>query len=95
MLNDIKNVQLPLENKLSKICGKNNEDSLKNIEELVMVLVREKYNSITVYYDHLFSQIINEYKLNKSIDKEKVKLCIEIMNNYYDGVIGIKNFFNI
>ena len=29
------------------------------------------------------------------IDKDKVELCIEIMNNYYDGVICINNAFNI
>ena len=43
----------------------------------------------------LFKQIIKTYKDNKTIDTEKIKLCIEIMNNYYDGVIGIDNFFNI
>ena len=27
--------------------------------------------------------------------KEKIKLCIEIMNHYYDGVVGIDNMFNL
>ena len=31
--------------------------------------------------------------LDEGVSKEKIKLCIEIMNNYYDGVIGIDNFF--
>ena len=54
-----------------------------------------KYNSITYYYDVLFNQVINTYKQENVADKEKLKLCMEIMNNYYDGVIGIDNFFNI
>lgn len=54
-----------------------------------------KYGSLTFYYDNLFCQILNKYNNENVIDKEKIKLCIEIMNNYYDGVIGIDNFFNI
>lgn len=71
------------------------EDIKSKIEDLVDILIQSKYGSITFYYDNLFNQIINNYKNNKTIDNEKVKLCIEIMNNYYDGVIGIDNFFNI
>lgn len=71
------------------------EDIKSKINHLVDILIQSKYGSITFYYDNLFNQIINNYKNNKTIDNEKVKLCIEIMNNYYDGVIGIDNFFNI
>lgn len=71
------------------------EDIKSKINDLVDVLIQSKYGSITFYYDSLLNQIINNYKSNKTIDNEKVKLCIEIMNNYYDGVIGIDNFFNI
>lgn len=71
------------------------EDIKSKINDLVDVLIQSKYGSITFYYDSLLNQIINSYKSNKTIDNEKVKLCIEIMNNYYDGVIGIDNFFNI
>lgn len=71
------------------------EDIKEKIDDLVNILIYSKYGSITFYYDILFNQIISEYKDNKEIDKEKVKLCIEIMNSYYDGVIGIDNFFNI
>lgn len=71
------------------------EDIKSKINDLVDVLIQSKYGSITFYYDSLLNQIINSYKSNKTIDNEKVKLCIEIMNTYYDGVIGIDNFFNI
>lgn len=74
----------------------NLEDEIKEkVDELVNVLVYSKYNSITLYYDNLFQQILTEYKNNNTINKDKMKLCIEIMNNYYDGVIGIDNFFHI
>ncbi len=71
------------------------EDIKTKINDLVDILIQSKYGSITFYYDNLLNQIINSYKNNKIIDQEKIKLCIEIMNNYYDGVIGIDNFFNI
>lgn len=74
----------------------NLEEEIKTkINDLVDILVHSKYGSITLYYDNLFSQIIDDYKNKGIIDKEKLKLCVEIMNYYYDGVIGIDNFFNI
>ena len=71
------------------------EDIKSKINDLVDILIQSKYGSITFYYDQLFNFIISEYKDNKTIDKDKIKLCIEIMNNYYDGVICIDNVFNI
>ena len=71
------------------------EDIKEKVKELVNVLVCSKYGSLTFYYDNLFSQIVNKYNNEGIIKKEKMKLCIEIMNNYYDGVIGIDKFFNI
>ena len=71
------------------------EDIKEKVKELVNLLICSKYGSLTFYYDILFNQIVNKYNNEKIIDKEKIKLCIEIMNNYYDGVIGIDNFFNI
>lgn len=71
------------------------QDIVDKVKELVDLLVASKYNSITFYYDALFNDIITKYKNNKEIDKEKMALCVEIMNNYYDGVIAIDNFFNI
>ncbi len=44
-----------------------------------------------MYYINI--AIINN--LSKRELREKIKLCIEIMNDYYDGVIGIDNMFNI
>ncbi len=70
------------------------KDIVDKVKELVDLLVASKYNSITFYYDALFNDIVNNYKNNNGIDKEKMALCVEIMNNYYDGVIGIDNFFN-
>ena len=71
------------------------EDIKSKINNLVDILIQSKYGSITFYYDQLFTNIVNSYKKNKIIDNKKIKLCIEIMNNYYDGVIGIDNLFNI
>lgn len=74
----------------------NIEKELKEkVKELVDLLVQSKYSSITFYYETLYNQIIREYKQNKEINKEKIVSCIEIMNNYYYGVKGIDNFFNI
>lgn len=67
----------------------------KKVNELVDLLVQTKYGTITFYYDILFDSVAQEYINHESINKDKMKLCIEIMNNYYDGVIGIDNFFNI
>lgn len=67
----------------------------KKVDELVDLLVQTKYGTITFYYDILFDSVTQEYINHEGINKDKMKLCIEIMNNYYDGVIGIDNFFNI
>ncbi len=72
------------------------EQEIKNkVDDLVNVLIQSKYGSLTFYYDILVKQIIDTYVNEKIIDNESIKLCIEIMNNYYDGVVNIDNFFNI
>ena len=71
------------------------EDIKSKINDLVDILIQSKYGSITFYYNQLFTNIVNRFKKDNIIDNEKIKLCIEIMNNYYDGVIGIDNLFNI
>ena len=71
------------------------EEIVEKIDDLVAILIQSKYGSITFYYDKLFSIIIDNYKNKKIIDKEKIKLCAEIINFYYDGVIGIDNLFNL
>lgn len=74
----------------------NLEEDIKNkIDDLVNILIQSKYGSLTFYYDKLVKQIINSYIKEKKIDKTNIRLCIEFMNNYYDGVINIDNFFNI
>lgn len=77
------------------LISKLEEDINEKVNDLVNVLVYSKYGSITFYYDCLFKQVINEYCDNNIIDIDKIKLCIEIIDYYYDGVIGIKNIFNI
>src|SRR5574344_551769 len=77
------------------LASKLEEDINEKINELVNVLVYSKYGSITFYYDALFKQVITEYVDNNLINNEKIDLCIEIMDNYYDGVLGIKNLFNV
>lgn len=71
------------------------EDIKVKINELVDVIVYSKYGSITFYYDQLFNTIIKEYQDANIIDKDKIKLCIELINYYYDGVICIDNMFNL
>lgn len=74
----------------------NLEEEIKaKVDDLVALLVQSKYGSITFYYDQLFNLILKKYKETKTIDKEKIKLCIEIMNNYYEGVHYIDNLFNL
>ncbi len=71
------------------------EDIKEQIDSLVVMLIQSKLGSYTFYYDMLFKQIITTYITNKEISHAKIELCIEIMNNYYVGVIGIDNFFNL
>lgn len=66
----------------------------EKLDELVKMIVWDKYGSIIFYYDILYAQVIDEYK-NDNINIEKIKLCAEIMNNYYAGVTYIDNLFNI
>ena len=72
------------------------EPEIKNkIDELVHLLVCSKYTSLTFYYNMIFQEIIECYKENQTIDREKIKLCLDIMNYYYDGVVGIDKIFNM
>lgn len=65
------------------------------INELVDVVMKEKYHSMTVLYESLMNQIITDYKSKKEIDKQEILLCVEIMSNYYEGVMGIDHLFNL
>ena len=71
------------------------EEIKEKVKDLVDFIVNSKYSRITFYYEMLYNEILDEYKANYNIDKDKIKLCIEIMNSYYSGIIGIDNFFNL
>ena len=71
------------------------EDIKEKVKELVNLILQQKYSSISFYYECLIEKIVDIYKTTQSIDKEKINIAIKIMNNYYDGVIGIRQFFNI
>lgn len=74
----------------------NIEDDIKiKVKELVDLIIQTKYFSITFYYNEIFNKIIKEYKETNIINKELINYCIKIMNNYYYGIVGINNFFNI
>ena len=65
------------------------------VKELVDILMQSKYGLITLGYENLYNEIINIYKNKNIIDYEKLNICIDVMNNYYYGVIGIEDFFNL
>ena len=98
-LSDVLNNELDIDgekvNANEYIMANIESDIKEKVNELVDLIIASKYNSITFYYDNLFNQIIDIYKKQEIIDKEKIKLCIDVMNNYYDGIAGIDNLFNI
>lgn len=65
------------------------------INELVDVVMKEKYHSMIDLYESLMNQIITDYKSKKEFDKQEILLCVEIMSNYYEGIIGIDHLFNL
>ena len=67
----------------------------EKIDELIDLLLDFKYGSINFYYENLIKNIIKEYNEKNTINTEKMKICAEIMNNYYYGIVGIDNFFNV
>ena len=71
------------------------DDVIEKIKELVDIVIRSKYSNITLYYDILFNNIVEEYKNTNNINYDLIDSCIEIMNNYYGGIVGIKNLFNV
>lgn len=71
------------------------DDVREKIKELVDIVIRSKYSNITLYYDILFNNIVEKYKNTNNINYDLIDSCIEIMNNYYGGIVGIKNLFNV
>ena len=98
-LSDVLNNELDIDgekvNANEYIMANIESDIKEKVNELVDLIIASKYNSITFYYDNLFNQIIDIYNKQDIIDEEKIKLCIDVMNNYYDGIAGIDNLFNI
>ncbi len=71
------------------------EEINKKVSELVDLVVKQKYSYINIYYEQLLLNIIKEYKETNIINKEKLYLASKIMYNYYEGILGISNLFNI
>lgn len=71
------------------------EEINKKVLELVDLVVKQKYSYINIYYEQLLLNIIKEYKKTNIINKEKMYLASKIMYNYYEGILGISNLFNI
>lgn len=69
------------------------EEINKKVDELIDLIAGVKYNSLTIYYDVLFTNIVNEYINDNKINEEKINLACEMMNTYYPGVDGINNIF--
>ena len=69
------------------------EEINKKVLELVNLVVKQKYSYINIYYEQLLLNIIEEYKNTNIINNEKMYLACKIMNNYYEGIVGITNLF--
>lgn len=63
------------------------EDITDKMSELI---TRAKYSVITYYYDELFNRTVDEYLNDKKISEEKMDAIIEILKNYYVGVLFTK-----
>ena len=71
------------------------EEIKKEVEELIKLVVNNKYSAIIYYYQTLIEDILNEYKKTKNINIKKMKLASTILSKYYGEVYGIKYFFNV
>lgn len=63
------------------------EDITDKMSDLI---TRAKYSTIPYYYDELFSRTIDEYLNHNKISEEKIDAIIEILKNYYVGVLFVK-----
>ena len=54
------------------------------------LITRTKYSVITYYYDELFNRTVDGYLNDKKISEEKIDAIIEILKNYYVGVLFTK-----
>ena len=63
------------------------EDITDKMSDLI---TRTKYSVITYYYDELFNRTVDGYLNDKKISEEKIDAIIEILKNYYVGVLFTK-----
>ncbi len=72
------------------------EEKIDNqVDKLIDLIATAKYNSLTKYYDILFTNILDEYVNDKYVNNEKIYLACEMMNTYYPGIDAIDNIFNV
>lgn len=72
------------------------EEEIDNqVDKLIDLIATAKYNSLTKYYDILFTNILDEYVNDKYVNNEKIYLACEMMNTYYPGIDAIDNIFNV
>ncbi len=67
----------------------------EKINDLVDLIVTNKYSSIIYYYQQLIKEIIDEYKNTFIINNKKMALAATILDSYYGKYCCIKYFFNI
>lgn len=72
------------------------EEEIDNqVDKLIDLIATAKYNSLTKYYDILFTNILDEFVNDKYVNNEKICLACEMMNTYYPGIDAIDNIFNV
>lgn len=71
------------------------EEIESQVNNLVEIIVNDKYSAIIYYYQTLVEEILNEYKDTNNINIEKMELASAILDTYYGTAYGIKYFFNI
>lgn len=69
---------------------RNKEDAEDITDKISDLITRAKYSVITYYYDELFNRTVDEYLNDKKISEEKTDTIIEILKNYYVGVLFTK-----
>ena len=71
------------------------EEIEEQVNDLVSIIINQKYSAIIYYYQTIIEEILNEYKDTGIINLEKMKLAATILDKYYGDAYGIKYFFNI
>ena len=71
------------------------EEIESRVNDLVELIVTNKYSSIIYYYQQLIKEIIDEYITSNVINDKKMELASKILESYYGKYCGIKYFFNV